>query len=86
MIGLKRHIVQVVEHNPSWAALAADACQEARRVCGNLLADLQHVGSTSVPDLPAKPILDLAAAVAVLDTIPELIRWLTGIGYIHSGH
>jgi GrpB-like predicted nucleotidyltransferase (UPF0157 family) len=32
----------------------------------NLIADVQHVGSTSVPGLPAKPILDLAAAVATL--------------------
>ena len=86
MIGLKRHTVQVVEHHPSWAALAADACQEARRVCGNRLADLQHVGSTSVPDLPAKPILDIAAAVATLDAIPELVQRLTGIGYIYRGN
>ncbi|MCO6441651.1 MAG: GrpB family protein [Nitrococcus mobilis] len=73
-------------HHPSWAALAADACREARRVCGHHLTDLQHVGSTSVPDLPAKPILDLAAAVAALDAIPELARRLTGIGYIYRGN
>jgi GrpB-like predicted nucleotidyltransferase (UPF0157 family) len=85
MIGLKRHTVQVVEHHPSWATLAADACQEARRVCGHLLADLQHVGSTAVPDLPAKPILDLAAAVATWEAIPELVQRLTGIGYIYRG-
>lgn len=85
MIGLRRHTVQVVDHNPGWAALAAEACQEARSACGDLLADLQHVGSTSVPDLPAKPILDLAAAVRTLAVIPELIEKLTGIGYIYRG-
>jgi GrpB-like predicted nucleotidyltransferase (UPF0157 family) len=85
MIGLNRHIVQVVEHHPNWAALAADACQEVQRVCGNLLTDLQHVGSTSVPDLPAKPILDIAAAVVTLDAIPALVQRLTGIGYLYRG-
>lgn len=85
MIGLNRYSVQVVEHHPSWGVLAADACQEVQRVCGNLLTDLQHVGSTAVPDLPAKPILDIAAAVATLDAIPELVERLTGIGYIYRG-
>jgi GrpB-like predicted nucleotidyltransferase (UPF0157 family) len=84
-LGLRRRTVQVVEHDPRWAALAADACQDAWRVCGDLLADLQHVGSTSVPDLPAKPILDIAAAVATLDAIPELVQRLTETGYIYRG-
>ena len=77
--------MRVVEHDLCWAALAADACREAWSVCGDLLADLQHVGSTSVPDLPAKPILDIAAAVATLDAVPELVQRLTGTGYIYRG-
>jgi len=85
MIGLRRHTVQVVEHHPGWAALAEDACQEARSVCGNLLTDLQHVGSTAVPDLPAKPILDIAAGVRTPGAIPELVTRLTAIGYIYRG-
>ncbi len=85
MIGLKRHTVQVVDHHPGWCNLAAKACQQLRAVCGNLLADVQHVGSTAVPNLPAKPILDLAAAVATLDVISELIEKVTAFGYIYRG-
>jgi len=85
MIGLKRHTVRVVDHHPGWAALAADACQEVRLAGGALLADLQHVGSTAVPGLPAKPILDLAAGLRTLEAIPEIVRRLTDIGYIYRG-
>lgn len=85
MIGLKRQTVKVVSHHPSWGALAAEACQEARLVGGELLSDVQHVGSTAVPDLPAKPILDLAAAVVAVDVIPELVQRLSGIGYLYRG-
>lgn len=85
MIGLRRFTVQVVEHDPRWSALAADECREAILVCGNLLVDVQHVGSTSVPDLPAKPILDIAAGAASPDAIPELVQRLIGIGYIYRG-
>jgi GrpB-like predicted nucleotidyltransferase (UPF0157 family) len=46
---------------------------------------VQHVGSTSVPHLPAKPILDIAASVHNLAVIPELVEKLTSIGYIYRG-
>jgi hypothetical protein len=39
MIRLKRHTVNVVEHDPEWATLAADACQAVRNACGELLVD-----------------------------------------------
>jgi GrpB-like predicted nucleotidyltransferase (UPF0157 family) len=81
MIGLKRHIVKVVDHDPDWATPAIEACRAVRNACGELLVDVQHVGSTAVPGLPAKPILDLAAAVVTFDSMPELVRRLAEIGY-----
>ena len=86
MIGLKRHTVQVVDHQRGWAALAADTCQEVQLAGGDLLADVQHMGSTAVPGLPAKPILDLVAGVRTLEAIPELIGRLTSIGYLYRGN
>src|SRR2546427_7793395 len=85
MIGLKHHTVQVVDHHPGWAALAAEACQKVRLVTGHLIVDMQHVGSTAVPGLSAKPILDLAASVRTQEAIPEIVRRLTQIGYIYRG-
>jgi GrpB-like predicted nucleotidyltransferase (UPF0157 family) len=85
MIGLKRHTVEVVDHDPTWAMLGVQACQAVRSACGELLVDLQHVGSTAVPDLPAKPILDIAAGVATFEAMPEIVRRLTRIGYLYRG-
>ena len=85
MIGLKRHTVRVVDHNPGWAALGTEACHQVKEAGGDLIADIQHVGSTAVHDLPAKPILDLAAAVTTLDALPALIERLTACGYIYRG-
>ena len=81
MIGLRRHTVTVVDHDPNWATLAAEACQAVWNACGVLVADVQHVGSTAVPDLPAKPILDIVAAVVTFESMPELVRRLADIGY-----
>ena len=84
-IGLKRHTVRVVDHDPSWSVLFANECRSLHRSLGDLVADVQHVGSTAVPDLPAKPILDIAVAIRTVDLIPDIVERLTGIGYIYRG-
>jgi GrpB-like predicted nucleotidyltransferase (UPF0157 family) len=85
MIGLKRHTVRVVDHDPTWIGLATEVCDKVRDSVGNLIEEIEHVGSTSVPGLPAKPILDLAASVTTLAVMPELIEKLTQLGYIYLG-
>jgi GrpB-like predicted nucleotidyltransferase (UPF0157 family) len=85
MIGLKRNTVKVVDHDPRWAMVALDACHAVRSACDELIVDVQHVGSTAVADLPAKPVLDIAAAVVTFDAIPEIIRGLNRLGYLYRG-
>jgi GrpB-like predicted nucleotidyltransferase (UPF0157 family) len=82
---LRRLAVQLVEHQPGWIRLAARACEEIRSAGADLLLDVQHVGSTAVAGLAAKPILDIAAAMADSDVIPQLVDRLRGIGYIYRG-
>jgi GrpB-like predicted nucleotidyltransferase (UPF0157 family) len=45
MIGLKRNTVKVVDYDPDWAMLALEYCRVVRNACGELLVDVQHVGS-----------------------------------------
>ena len=86
MLGLKRHTVEIVEHQSNWIVLATDVCQQVELAGGNLLEEVQHVGSTAVPELRAKPILDIAAGIKSLSTIPELVKRLTDVGYIYRGN
>lgn len=83
MIGLKRHTVQVVHSHQQWAGLGQDLCHSIRSVCADLIRDAQHVGSTSVPGLPAKPILDIAVAIQNTDAMPELVDNLAEMGCIY---
>jgi GrpB-like predicted nucleotidyltransferase (UPF0157 family) len=52
---------------------------------GSLVATVEHIGSTAVPDLAAKPIIDLDVVLASPTDLPEAIRLLATIGYIHEG-
>jgi GrpB-like predicted nucleotidyltransferase (UPF0157 family) len=85
MIGLKRHTVRVVEHNPGWASLFDNEADGIRHAGGSLVLDVQHVGSTAVFGLPAKPVLDIAVAIGTSGDIPELAKRLMAIGYIDRG-
>ncbi len=85
MIGLERHTVRVVDHQPEWFSLANKECGRIRQVVGDLLLDVQHVGSTAVSDLPSKPILDIVAGMYSWSNVPVLVEKLTGIGYIDRG-
>lgn len=85
MLGLKRHTVRVVPHDPAWADAAAAECARLRAAGGDLLLDVQHVGSTAVPGLPSKPILDFAAAIADPDALPALIERVAAAGYRYAG-
>jgi GrpB-like predicted nucleotidyltransferase (UPF0157 family) len=56
--------VRIVGHDPAWAATAQRLAGEIERHLGDLLAGpVEHVGSTAVPGLAAKPIIDLLAPV-----------------------
>ena len=57
-------VISVVEHDPAWAGEAQRVQQHVRDLLGDRVLELHHVGSTSVPGLPAKPDLDLDLVVA----------------------
>jgi GrpB-like predicted nucleotidyltransferase (UPF0157 family) len=85
MTGLKRHTVQVVDYDPEWAVRFEAEARAIRRTAGDLNLKVEHVGSTAVSGLPAKPVIDIAVAVQTRDVVPVLAHHLTAIGYIDRG-
>lgn len=69
--------VELVAPDPAWSERGHWAAQALDAALGALLLHpVEHVGSTAIPGLPAKPILDLLAAVADLDVVEEVARLL----------
>ena len=74
--------VRIVDHDPAWPARAA---AELRRIAGALGAvavRLEHVGSTAVPGLAAKPIVDLQVSVDALEPRERYVAPLERLGYL----
>jgi len=79
-IGLERGVVRLLPHAPEWAVLFA---QEASH--GPYVLDIQHVGSTAIPEIAAKPIIDIAVAVADFDQAQRCIAPIEELGYRYRG-
>jgi GrpB-like predicted nucleotidyltransferase (UPF0157 family) len=80
-LGLESGTVVVVPYDPRWPDEFVTAAGEIRDALGSSVIAVHHVGSTSVPGLCAKPILDLLVAVADLEQSLRLVPSLEEIGY-----
>ena len=82
-----RIIVVLMESviNPFFAALFEAIRRELSLCLGELALSIEHVGSTSVEGLSAKPCIDLDVVIADASRLPAVISGLEAIGYIHEG-
>jgi GrpB-like predicted nucleotidyltransferase (UPF0157 family) len=77
--------VVVVPYDPAWPAAFALLCDRLAPVLGELAAGIEHVGSTAVPGLDAKPIVDVDVVLRHEADLPEAIARLARLGYTHLG-
>ena len=71
----------VVDHDPAWARVYEQEVRVLRQALGAQLLACHHIGSTSVPRLPAKPILDIILVVADIAALDAGDQCLVELGY-----
>lgn len=76
--------IVIVPYDNEWPQIFLVLRARAAAAIGDLPVDIEHIGSTAVPGLAAKPIIDLVVAVAPND-ISDSIKRLVAIGYTHRG-
>lgn len=72
-------MVEIVPYNPSWPAEFREIAAVLRRGLGGLALRIDHIGSTSVPGLAAKDIIDIQITVATLDD--RVVAAMAALGY-----
>jgi len=77
--------VKIVRHRTEWALFYDSEAEKLKNCLGGLAVDIQHVGSTAVPGLISKPIIDIAVAVTSRADITAIVKRLLAIGYIDRG-
>jgi GrpB-like predicted nucleotidyltransferase (UPF0157 family) len=76
--------IQVVEYDEGWPADFERVAARVRDALGDRVLELHHVGSTSVPGLPAKPVIDVDLVVADPADEASYIPDLQAAGFVHT--
>ncbi len=85
LLGTDGGHVEVVEYRPEWAKIFEHERAAFLERCGPWVMEVHHVGSTSVPGLAAKPILDIMPVVASPDDGEKAVGPMTTLGYRYRG-
>ena len=84
-LGLRRGTVAVEPHDRQWEVAAQQTIAQLREILGDTAVDIQHIGSTSVRNICAKPIIDIAVGVRDFSDILEKNEILEKNGFIFRG-
>jgi GrpB-like predicted nucleotidyltransferase (UPF0157 family) len=83
--GLRRGLVEIVPYRSEWATMFLAEAERIKAYAGDIAVQIEHVGSTSVRSMVAKPIIDIAIAVESRHDLLLLVERLLNAGYIDGG-
>ena len=81
VIGLERGMVKLTEHDIEWKNIANATIEQLWRIFDDVAKDIQHIGSTAIKNIKAKPIIDIAVAVDDFVKIEKLMPTLESEGF-----
>jgi GrpB-like predicted nucleotidyltransferase (UPF0157 family) len=85
VVGLEAGRVRVDPYSTEWQRLFAEERRRLLAAVGAYVVDIQHVGSTSVPGLAAKPIIDIGIAVKNFEDASVCVGPIELLGYAYKG-
>lgn len=81
----KTDIIIIEEYNPEWKKQFEFLKAMINSYIGSYILDIQHIGSTSIEGLPAKPIIDFDVIIENIEILPKIIQELQKKDYIYQG-
>jgi GrpB-like predicted nucleotidyltransferase (UPF0157 family) len=75
-------MVRLEPYSPVWKTIFQRDADSIRNAIGEYVIDIQHVGSTSIEGLDAKPVIDIAIGVESLDCVDDIATLLQPLGYL----
>jgi len=83
--GMENPVI-ILAYDPDWPGRFQSLRKRIANVLGDMAAAIEHVGSTAVPDLAAKPIIDIDVLLASETMLAAAIERLARLGYVHRGN
>jgi len=83
---MRTAMVVVVPYDEAWKSAFEEIKKEIESAIGDLIIGIEHIGSTSVEGMAAKPCIDIDAIIKDYSTFDAVVRRLETIGYFHEGN
>src|SRR3990167_219765 len=77
--------IEVVLYSPEWPEMFASEAELIKQALGNNCITIHHIGSTSVPGLSAKPIIDILPVVRDIQEVDKATKAMESLGYEAKG-
>lgn len=77
---MSKKTIIIEDYNNQWPEMFFDLKSIIEHILGELVLRIEHVGSTAVPGLAAKPILDIDVVIDSMDLLPDVIQGLESLG------
>jgi GrpB-like predicted nucleotidyltransferase (UPF0157 family) len=78
-------MISIVPYDEAWPSAFQSEANLIRSALGPLARRVEHVGSTSVPGIAAKPVIDIQVSVPTLEPLSTYVQLLFPLGYTHVG-
>jgi GrpB-like predicted nucleotidyltransferase (UPF0157 family) len=73
--------IEVVPHNPNWAAMFQAEADQLAPIFGSEALAIEHIGSSAIPGIKAKPIIDILIAVKDIERVDDFNEQMSALGY-----
>jgi GrpB-like predicted nucleotidyltransferase (UPF0157 family) len=73
---------EIQDYNPEWVTVYEKEAHKIKEVLGDRFLEIEHIGSTSIPELSSKPIIDIAILIASWEDADNLIEPIESLGYV----
>ncbi len=81
---IRNRPIVIEDYDPQWPLLYEEERERILRKLGNSALDIEHIGSTSVPGLAAKPVVDIMVRIVALAHAKECIPLIESLDYTYS--
>ena len=77
--------VEVVSYNPNWREMYKEESEKIKNILNDIIIDIHHIGSTAIPGIKAKPVIDILVEVKNIEGVDQYNHKMKELGYEAMG-
>jgi GrpB-like predicted nucleotidyltransferase (UPF0157 family) len=77
----ERRIIEVVPHDPEWEQKFKEEAKKIKKALKDIFGNIYHIGSTAIPTIKAKPIIDIMVEVKDINKVDRYNKQMEKLGY-----